>query len=146
MNIMKRTIALVLVILTLCSTLVLSASAASWRTGNFGSGYTTVYLNNTSKNGYIKIHTYNCVKGNHTGKCFGTGETSAKLRITLRDTRGRWICQFNTTSRQKLKLGNDHSAYRVYIACRQDLGAAANFTNLGKCSHWAIEPVSNVRF
>lgn len=146
MKTLKRLIALVLVILTLGSTLVLSASAASWRTGNFGNGYTTVYLNNTRQNGYIKIHTYNCVKGNHTGSCWGSGETNAKLCVTLRDTRGNWICQFDTTSRTKLKLGNDHSAYRVYIACRQDLGAAANFDNLGKCSHWAIEPVSNVRF
>ncbi len=94
----------------------------------------------------IKIHSYNCVKGHHTGKCFGTGETSAKLKITFRDTSGRWICQFNAKSKEKLKLGNDHRAYRVYIACRQDLGSAANWTNMGKCTHWGVEAVSNCHF
>lgn len=141
----RRLIALLLVVLTI-GAIAVTASAAEWRTGNFGNGYTTVYLNNMSKNGYIRIHTYNCVLGNHSGKCFGSGETSAKLRITFRDYKGNWICQFNTTSKTKLKLGNDHWAYRVYIACRQDLGSAANFTNLGKCSHWAIETVSNTSF
>ena len=47
---------------------------------------------------------------------------------------------------QKLKLGNDHKAYRVYIACRQDLGSAANWTNMGKCTHWGVEAVSNCHF
>ena len=139
----KKFLAMFLVALTLCGTFSATASAATWRTGNFGNGYTTVRLSNTKKNGYIKIRTYNCVKsGVHTGKCLGAGETSAKIRVTLRTTSGGWICQFNTTSKTKLKLGNDHSAYRVYIACRQDLGAN-NFINLGNCSHWAIECVSN---
>ncbi len=143
---LKKIIALALVVLSLTSFASFGASAAQWKTGNFGSGYTTVYLQNTKKNGYIKVHTYNCTRGKHSGKCFGSGETSAKLKITLRNTRGGWICAFNTTSKTKLKLGKDHSAYRVYIACRQDLGSAANFTNLGKCSHWGIETVSNTKF
>ena len=140
----KKILAIFLVALTLCGLFSATASAATWRTGNFGNGYTTVRLSNTSKKGYIKIRTYNCIKtGFHTGKCLGSGETSAKIRVTLRNTSGGWICQFNTTSKTKLTLGKDHSAYRVYIACRQDLGTSANFINLGKCSHWAIECVSN---
>ena len=133
-----------LIVFALCGSCITTASAATWRTGNFGNGYTTVRLSNTKKAGYIRVRTYNCVRiGNHTGKCTGAGQTNAKLRITLRKTNGNWICQFNTTSKTKLKLGNDHSAYRVYIACRQDLGSAQNFINLGNCSHWAIECAGN---
>ncbi len=125
-------------------------ASAAWRMGNFdrshNSGYTTVYLTNKKKSGKIKIHTYNCVKGYHTGSCLGSGETKAKLRVTYRTTGNKWICQFNTTSKSTLKLGNDHSAYKINIAVRQDLGSAANFTNLGKCSHWAIETKSNTHF
>ena len=147
MKTIKRIVAMLLVVTTLFAICAVSASAATWRTGNFNrshnSGYTTVYLSNAKKNGYIKIHTYNCVKGNHTGKCAGAGETNAKLKVTFLTTSGKWITQFNTTSKTKLKLGKDHKAYKINIAVRQDLGSAANFTNLGKCSHWAIEAVSN---
>lgn len=144
---MKKTFAIVLVIVLFASIATFSASAAQWKTGNFGSGYTTVKLDNPKKDGYIKIHTYNCIKGNHSGQCFGAGETYAKLKVTFRDTKGKWICDFNTTSGTKLKLGKDHSAYRIYITCRQDLGSGAkNFENKGKCTHWAIETTSNTKF
>lgn len=148
MKTIKRITALVLVVATLLAVTAFATSAASWRTGNFGgynSGYTTVYLSNRNKDGYVRIHTYNCVKNNHTGKCAGSGETVAKLRVTFKTTANKWICQFNTTSKSKLKLGKDHSAYKINIAVRQDLGAN-NIINLGKCSHWAIETVSNTRF
>lgn len=147
-----RIASLMMAIITVFTMASVSASAASWRMGNFNSkngyssGYTTVYLTNKKKAGKIKIHTYNCVKGNHSGKCVGSGETKAKLRVTYRTTGNKWICQFNTTSKTTLKLGKDHSAYKIDIAVRQDLGTSANWTNLGKCSHWAIETVSNTNF
>lgn len=146
----SRIMSLLMVIATVFCMATANVSAASWRMGNFNSrhdsGYTTVYLTNKKKAGKVKIHTYNCVKGSHTGSCLGSGETKAKLRVTFKTTSNKWICQFNTTSKSTLKLGKDHSAYKINIAVRQDLGSAANFTNLGKCSHWAIETKSNTNF
>lgn len=152
MKLSTRVVSLVMAIITIFTMASVSASAGSWRLGNFNSGagyssgYTTVYLSNAKKNGKIKIHTYNCIYGNHTGNCLGSGETKAKLKVTYRTTGNKWICQFNTTSKTTLKLGKDHSAYKINIAVRQDLGSAANFTNLGKCTHWGIETISNTHF
>lgn len=148
MTLKNRLLAIALAVLTILCMTTANASAA-WKTCNFNnshnSGYTTVKLVNTKKDGKVKIHTYNCVKGNHSGKCFGSGETKAKLKATFRTTGGAWICQFNTTSKSTLKLGKDHSAYKIQLTVRQDLGAN-NFTNLGKCAHWAIETSTNTKF
>jgi len=142
----KRLLAVLLAVIsvfTVFSATQLNASAATWRTGRFDDGYyargyTTVYLTRNNKgklqNGKIKVYSYNSVTG---------WKTNGKLHIVLRTTGGKWICEFNTTSGSTLKLGNDHSAYRVYI-CAQDLKSdAKNFINLGNCGYWAIECKSN---
>lgn len=113
-----------------------------WRTGNFDSGYTakgytTVKLNTNKGNGYIYIYTYDQ---------FGR-KTNGKIHVTLRDINGNWICEFDTTSGTKLKLGNDHDAYRVYIAKKKYpnnvIGQGDDFINTGKCVSWAINANAN---
>lgn len=150
MSKIKKMLALVLSVVSLFSILTFNASAKDWRTGEFGSGsYRTVYLDNTKKAGYITVYTYNCLKGNnHAGACgaAATETYGAKLTITLRDKKGNWICDFDTTCRTKLKLGNDHSAYRVYINTRKGLSTSAKWINDGKCTHWSLETTSNTKF
>ena len=131
-------IAAFIIIISLFASFSVSASAASWKTGNFDAGYTakgytTVRLSNLKKDAYIKIYTYDMIGW----------KTNGQIHITLRDTRGRWICEFDTTSGKKLKLGKDHSAYRVYIAKKRISSPAQDWINVGKCQMWAINTVSN---
>lgn len=131
-------VAMLIIVMSVFASFAVTASAASWKTGNFDSGYTargytTVRLSNTKEAGYIKVYTYDV-----TGR-----KTNGEIHITLRDNRGRWICEFDTKSGTKLKLGNDHSVYRVYVAKKKINSTAKDWINVGKCQMWAINTVSN---
>ena len=99
--------------------------------------YVTVKLNANCAAGYIKIDTYDKLGW----------WSSGKIHVTMRDTNGKWIWEGDTTSGSKLKLGNDHSAYRIYVrpASYPDtfIGNANNFNNLGKCVTWKLTCTSN---
>lgn len=130
--------AMLIIVMSIFASFAVTASAASWKTGNFDSGYTakgytTVRLSNTKKAGYIKVFTYDM-----TGR-----KTNGEIHITLRDNKGRWICEFDTTSGTKLKLGNDHSVYRVYVAKKKIKSTTKDWINVGKCQMRAINTVSN---
>ncbi len=114
------------------------SAANKWKTGNFEAGhtaknYTTVTLNKNTGDAQIKIYTYS-----KSGS-----KTSGKIHVTLRDTNGNWICEFDTKSGATLNLGDDYGTYRVYIA-EQEL---SDFIELGKnsikCYSWAIECTKN---
>lgn len=98
-------------------------------------GYTTVRLNANRKAGYIKIHT----------KGLGTPWQISKVHVVLRDNKGNWICEFDTHSEVKLKLGNDHSEYRVYIMLPKypdnPVGYVGSFIN--EFDKWKVECVSD---
>ena len=147
----KTAIASVLTIIMIVSVLLanmVTVSAASWKTGCFDNGYTakgytTVTLNSTKKDGYIKIFTYSS-----NGK-----KTTADIHITLRDNRGKWLCEFDTKSGTKLRLARDHKAYRIYVAKKyypynskkifeSTFKQGDQFINDGKCQMWAINTVS----
>lgn len=115
---LSKIIALVLAVSTLLAVFAVSASAATWKTGNVpanckDSGYTTVYLSNTSKAAKVKIHAYyTYVNG---GKGY---EGNSRFYVTMRSTSGKWIWggEIDTGSSGKsMTLGKDHSAYRIYI-------------------------------
>lgn len=114
-----------------------------WRTGLFDSGYTakgytTIKLDNTTETSYIYIYTYDI-----NGK-----KTKGKMHITLRDSNGKWLWEGDVTGGSRLKLGKNHSEYRVYIAKKSYpsgknmISSAKNsgddFANIGKCHSWAI--------
>lgn len=118
------------------------SSANKWRTGNFDSGYTakgytTVTLNKNAGNAYIYIYTYDAMDN----------KSSGQMHVTLRDNSGNWIWEGDVSSGTKLKLGNDHSQYRVYIAKKTYpntvIGNGDDFINVGKCQSWAINCASN---
>lgn len=112
-----------------------------WRTGYFDTGYvakgyTTVTLNKNRSSARVRIYTYDML---------GL-KSSGKMHVTLRSNTGAWIWEGDITSGDTLKLGNDHSQYRIYIAKKQYpntiIGNADNFDNTGKCNTWAIECTS----
>ncbi len=115
---------------------------AKWRTGNFDTGYTakgytTVTLNKNAGDGYIYIYTYDAM-----GK-----KSSGQMHVTLRDSSGNWVWEGDVASGSKLKLGNDHLQYRVYIAKKSYpntiIGNGDDFINVGKCQSWAINCSKN---
>ena len=62
----------------------------------------------------------------------------------LRDNKGKYICEFDATTNEKLKLGNDHSEYRVYIGLPKypdnPVGNTESF--LREFNKWQIECTS----
>lgn len=117
-------------------------SAKKWRTGNFDSGYTakgytTVTLNKNAGDAYIKVYSYDDW-GN---------KTSGQMHVILKDYKGNFIWEGDISSGDKLKLGDDHSEYRVYISKKSYpntvIGNGDNFINVGKCHSWAIECTKN---
>lgn len=53
--------------------------------------------------------------------------------MTLRDEKGKYICTWNATGGDTLKLGDDHSEYRLYFDY-----ASSNFDNIGYTYQWKI--------
>ena len=142
---LTKLLAVLLVITCTISAFSINASAAKWRTGNIpanykNSGYTTVRLDSTKKDAKIKIHAY------HTFIRGGKGyEGNSRLYVTMRDTSGRWIwgSEINTGGNGKtLKLGRDHSAYRIYIR-EVKLPGIKYFENYWYPDYWAIECTKN---
>lgn len=115
------------------------------RTGRFSNrkDYTTVELNAGISSGSITIETYDKL---------GL-RTNTNIHVTLCDSNGKWICEFNTTSGTKLNLGNDHSQYRVYVAegyyntdgsfWNAVINGGNNFINSGKSVTWKLTCKSN---
>ena len=129
---------MLIIISSLFASFSITASAASWQTGRFDAGYTAkgytmVRLENTNKDAYIRIYTYDVLGF----------KTSGQIHVTLRDYRGNWICEFDTKSGTKLRLGNDHNVYRVYIAKKQIKSTSKDWDNVGKCQMWAINTCTN---
>ena len=103
-------------------------------------GYTTIRLNKNRDAGYFKIKTWwnTGVVGN-----VDLG-TDSKIHVLLRDNKGKYICEFDATTNEKLKLGNDHSEYRVYISLPaypdNPVGNTESF--LREFNKWQIECTS----
>lgn len=87
----------------------------------------------------VKIKTYDMT---------GRYNTGAKFRITLRDGNGKYICSWIGKRGDTLKLGDDHSVYRIYVGYYDNPGnnfisQGNNFTNLGASYKWTISNAKN---
>jgi len=105
-------------------------------------GYCTVTIsqNLMQKKNYktatVKILTYD-----------GLGKkSSGNINVKLTDGRGNYIGTYKKKGGDTIKLGNDHSSYRIYITAYQEpvtgifgfIKSGNNFTNLGKCVTWKV--------
>ena len=143
---MKRIMKNIMMIALVMALIVVSAniqtvSAAEWRTGNLvdynkNCGYTTVCLKNTKKDAYVKIYAYK--SNGKENKDWGT------LLVTLRTTSGKYICEFETRSGNKLRLGKDHSAYRIYI--KRSFAETYNPKPKNKAVYWGLKTHSNCTY
>lgn len=133
---------ILLVVITCFSIMCISASAATWRTGkvpNSGnSGYTTVWLSNTSKNAKIKIHSYTYLINPNNAS-----EKSTSFHVTMRTYSGRWLWEGDITTGSNgktLNLGCNNSVYKICI--RQNSIPFGSWS-LNYANYWGIQCVSN---
>lgn len=87
----------------------------------------------------VKIKTYDML---------GWFNTGAKIRITLTDGCGNYICSWVGRGGDTLKLGDDHSVYRIYVSYYDNPGnnfisEGNNFDNLGASYKWKISNSKN---
>ncbi|MBO5306287.1 MAG: hypothetical protein J6B12_05935 [Clostridia bacterium] len=104
------------------------------------SSYCTVKINQSliNKKGKqyakVKLKTYDML---------GWFNSGAKVKITLKDGNGKFICSWVGKGGDTLKLGDDHSVYRIYVDYYNNPGnnfisQANNFSNLGSSYKWQI--------
>lgn len=133
-----------LLVISLFSAISLPASAAtSGETGS--SSYCTVRINQSLINKRGRQYATVKIK---TCDMLGWYNTGAKVRITLTDGNGNYICSWIGKGGNTLKLGNDHSVYRIYVDCCDNPGnnfisRGNNFTNLGASCKWSISNAKN---
>jgi hypothetical protein len=141
-----RVFAVLFVVVTVMTSFGITASAASTSSvKNVGSGYVTVKISQSllNKKGlqYAKVQ-LQALKSN------GKADYDSWVHVTLRDNKGKWICEFNqhtgANSVVDLKLGDDHSVYRIYVTKYEYRSgnwktAADDFIRLGKTpARWKI--------
>ena len=131
---MKRKISLILTLILMLSTILntVTFAANEQKTNSIDySGYTTVYLTGT-KTAYLTVYTYNAY-GNKVTR-------NNSIVVTLKDTNGKTISQFNSKNNSKIKLGNDRNVYRVYIT-----GSQFNWSEYKsrKVTKWTLKTDSN---
>lgn len=149
---MKRVVSLLLALVLTVSAMPFFAAEVSAATSGRrdSSTYCYVKISNSliNKRGTqyatVKLNTYD-----------GTGwyNTKAYVRVTLTDGNGRYICSFVARGGDKLKLGDDHSSYRIYVSAYEEpvtggiisrtIKGGNNFSNLGKSVSWKVTSPKN---
>jgi len=144
---MKKSVSIIMLIVTLMTTMVtlfaVPASAATSGEVN-SSSYCTVQISNKllSKRGkqYAKVKI-------NTSDLAGW-KNSAKIRVTLRDQYGNYITSFVTKGGTTIKLGDDHSVYRIYVEKYNEpvknsfwsrvFTGGSNWLNSGAAVNWKV--------
>jgi uncharacterized protein YxeA len=116
MDIMKKFLAVILTLslmLSVFSLTVFATTSAYFGSNDYCSVTISQSLMNSSKykTASVKITTYDL-----TGR-----KSSGKVVITLKDNYGNYIGTYRKTSGDTIKLGNDHSGYRIYIFAYHEL-------------------------
>lgn len=129
---MKKFLSVFLCVLTVCTTMCMGAfNASAATTGATDSNtYCTVTISQDLLR--TKGRQYATVKLN-TGTLWNIWNTNRKIKITLRDQYGRYICSWYGKGGDVLSLGDDHSVYRIYVDC-----AETSFTGVGNCAKWKV--------
>lgn len=141
---MKKLVSLLLILSLMMSMLFAEGAFAATSASFDSNSYCLVTIsqklmqNPKYKTATVKINTYGL-----TGK-----KTSGKVNVKLTDGKGNYIGTYTKKSGDTIKLGNDHSSYRIYISAYNEpvtggilartIKSGNNFTNLGKCATWKI--------
>lgn len=125
---------------TIFSTNVFAVTSASFDNNSYCTATISQNLmkNKKYKTATVKITTYDL-----SGR-----KSSGKINVKLTDGKGNYIGTYKKKSGDTIKLGNDHSSYRIYISVYNEpvtggiissaIKSGNNFTNLGKCVTWKV--------
>lgn len=136
-NIILSILTLTLLVSSLLSMPVYATTSASFGTNNYCTVSLSGELTNSKKykTATVKITTYDLFNK----------KTSGVINVKLTDGNGRYIGTYKKKSGDTIKLGNDHSSYRIYVseynAKKTFLGifsSSRNFINSGKCATWKV--------
>lgn len=141
---MKKILSLLLTLSLFLSIFSLGSVFAVTSASFTGNNYCSVTIsqklmqNKKYKTATVKIITYDLI-----GK-----KTSEKINVTLTDSKGNYIGTYKKKSGDTIKLGNDHSSYRIYISqynepvtggiLSRSIKSGNNFKNSGKCVTWKV--------
>ncbi len=141
---MKKILSLLLMLSLILSVFfvenVFAATSAYFSSNNYCTATISQKLmqNTKYKTATVKITTYDS-----RGK-----KTSGKISIKLTDGKGNYIGTYTKKSGDTIKLGNDHSSYRIYISAYNEpvtggifsrtIKSGNNFINSGKCITWKV--------
>ena len=147
-SLIKRGLSIVLLLIFVFS-FSAGVFAATWRTGNVpengrNTSAIVVSLTNKNKDAYIKIHTYADKNRFSWLKDKAVKERNCTLSVTMRDKNNRWVWEnsINTGSGgKKMKLGKDHSVYRIYLRHPNNIHCWDAFHYCPR--YWGVECVSN---
>lgn len=137
-RILSIVLTLIMMLSVIPATAVNTSAATSGRTGS--SSYCTVRINQSLLNrkgkqyAKVKLKTYDMT---------GWWNTGAKVRVTLRDGSGRYICSWVAKGGDTLSLGDNYSTYRIYVSYYNVSGGnfiqqGNNFTNIGSSYKWKV--------
>lgn len=142
----KRISAILLILIMSLASQVFGATSASFNSNSYCAVTISQKLMNSKKykTATVKITTYGGL---------GNRKTSGKINVKLTDGKGNYIGTYKKKSGDTIKLGNDHSSYRIYITpynepvtggiFSQSIKSANNFDNLGKCVTWKVSNNKN---
>lgn len=135
---MKKILSTVLILITLFTSQAFAATSSDFGSNQYCTATISQKLtsNKKYKTASVKITTYDM-----SGK-----KTSGIVNVKLTDNKGNYIGTYKKQSGDTIKLGNDHSGYRIYISAYEKpvkgfwgfIAAGDNFINLGKCAKWKV--------
>lgn len=124
----SRFLCFVLVAISMLSCLAFSSSAkTSYKLSTLYSNYTNVTLTDKKKDAYIYVHNSDNVYGK---KAYNYHY------VKLTNSSGKWLWEGKMGSNsnyQEMYLGNDHSAYRVYVRAAYGTGGRVAVTVKSNC-------------
>lgn len=145
MNKMSKLVAVLLVFVFAISfsTQIMAATSASFESNDYCTVKISQSLMNSKKykTATVKITTYDQIGWKSNGK----------INVKLTDGNGNYIGTYQKKSGDTIKLGNDHSSYRIYISKYEEpvngfwafIKSGNNFTNSGKCVSWKVSNNKN---
>lgn len=145
-----RTLLTFIMVITLSVSFALPANAATQAKFNSGK-YCEVRISQSLIN--KKGKQYASVKLKTHSQFPSSWNSGGKVTVTMRDQYGRYIWSGQVKGGTTLKLGDDHSVYRIYVNVynepvhgsiwKRTIANANNFDNLGKCVSWSFSNSKN---
>ena len=141
---------ILLFMLTLLFTLSFSFNAFAATSAKFSSNS---YCTATISKSLMNSKKYKTASVKITTHQMNGWKSGGVVNVTLTDGKGNYIGTYKKKSGDTIKLGNDHSSYRIYISKYEEpqkkgffsniINSSSNFMNSGACWTWKVSKNKN---